>query len=207
LRRLLMLNGNKNIDNKVREVVSGTTTTEVTVCVPCYKIWSATEAALGATDGCHASIGATAAAQTITTAITAPSTPRNVTITCTKAGGGNMSGDVVITGTNTWGQTITDTIAEGADGTIVGVKAFKTVTSILVPVRVTAGDALTIGYGAVLGMDVFLPNTSCAIKQTKGGTAATLPTVVADADEIEKNTVTMNAALNGSIEILYYYIH
>jgi len=46
-----------------------------------------------------------------------------------------MSGDVVITGTNIFGEVITDTIAEGVDGLHEGTKAFKTVTSILVPAQ------------------------------------------------------------------------
>jgi hypothetical protein len=202
-----MLNGNKNVDNKVHEVVSGQSTTELTVCVPCYKTWTATEAALGAADGCHASVTALATVVTVSTLFTQPSTPRNVTITTIKGGASNMSGDVVFTGTNIWGQVITDTIAEAADATIVGTVAFKTITSILVPVRVNTGDALTFGYGAKLGMDVFLPNTSCVLKQIKTATAQTLPTVVVDSDEIEKNTVTMNSALNGSVEIIYFLTH
>lgn len=202
-----MLNGNKNVDNKVHEVVSGVTTTELTVATPCYKTWTATEAALGAADGCHASVTALTTVIAVTADITQPSTPRNVTITCAKGGGSNMSGDVVFTGTNIWGQVITDTLAEAADGLVTGTVAFKTITSILVPVRVQANDALTFGYGAKLGMDVFLPNTSCVIKQIKTATAQTLPTVAVDADEIEKNTVTMNSALNGSVEYIYFFTH
>lgn len=201
-----MLNGNRAIGNKVQEVVSGVTTTQMTVVTPVIKTWAATETVSKSATGCHASITALATAQTITTGITQPTTTRNVTITCAKGGGSNMSGDVVITGTNIWGQVITDTLAEGADGLVAGTKAFKTVTSILVPVRVQSGDAITVGYGDTLGVDCFLPNTSCCIKQTKDGVADTLPTVTVDADEIEKNTILCATALNAQVMIAYLLI-
>lgn len=201
-----MLNGNRAIGNKVQEVVSGVTTTEMTVVTPVIKTWGATETVAASATGCHASITALATAQTITDDITQPTTPRNVTITCTKGGVSDMSGNVIITGTNIWGQTITEAIAEGADGLKTGTKAFKTVTSILVPVRVQANDAITVGYGSALGVDCFLPNTSCCLKQTKDGVADTLPTLAVDADEVEKNTVTCATALNGQVMIAYFLI-
>ena len=161
---------------------------------------SATEAAIADTDGVHASITATEEAQTITTNITNPPCPRNITITCTKGGGTEMAGDVVITGTNIFGETITDTIAEGADGTIQGTVAFKTVTSILVPVRKQTGDAITVGYGDKLGLPFYLYHADQVIQCSRNyvieGTRAT---VVADDDEIEKNTIDLNSALNGSV--------
>ena len=201
-----MVNGNRHIDNKVREVVSGVATTALDVVTPVIKTWIATETVSKAAGGCHASITALATVQTITDGITQPTTPRNVTITTAKGGGTNMSGNVVVTGTNIWGQTITDTLAEGADGLVAGTKAFKTVTSILVPVRIQASDAVTVGYGDSLGVDVFLPNTSCCIKQTKDGVADTLPTVSCDADEIEKNTILCATALNAQVMIAYFLI-
>jgi len=161
---------------------------------------SATEAHAADTDGVHASITATEAAQTITDDITDPPCPRNITITCAKGGGENMSGDVVITGTNIFGEVITDTIAEGADGTIQGTVAFKTVTSILVPVRVAAGDAILVGYGDKLGLPFYLYHADqviqCSLDYAIEGTRAT---VVADDDEIEKNTIDLNSSLNGKV--------
>ena len=201
-----MVNGNRHIEDKVQEVVSGVTTTKLTVVTPVIKTWAATETVSKSATGCHASITALTTVQTITDGITQPTTCRNVTITTAKGGVSNMSGDVVVTGTNIWGQTITDTLAEGADGLVAGTKAFKTITSILVPVRVQESDAITVGYGDTLGVDVFLPNTSCCIKQTKDGTADTLPTVSCDADEIEKNTILCATALNAQVMIAYFLI-
>ena len=161
---------------------------------------SATEAAKADDDGVHASITAGEAAQTITTEITNPPCPRNITIKCTKGGGNDMSGDVVITGTNIFGETITDTIAEGADGVKQGTYAFKTVTSILVPARVSEGNAITVGYGDKLGLPFYLYGKDqviqCSLDYVIESTRAT---VVADDDEIEKNTIDLDSALNGSV--------
>ena len=162
---------------------------------------SATEAAATDTDGVHASITALEDAQTITTEITNPPCPRNITITCTKGGGTEMAGDVVITGTNIFGETITDTIAEGADGTAIqGTYAFKTVTSILVPVRKQANDKITVGYGDKLGLPFYLYHKDqviqCSLDYTIEDTRAT---VVADDDDIEANTIDLNSDLNGKV--------
>ena len=162
---------------------------------------SATEAATASNDGVHASIAATEAAQTITTNITNPPCARNITITCAKASGGSdMDGDVVITGTNIFGETITDTIAEGANGTIEGTVAFKTVTSILVPGWKQDGDAITVGFGDKLGLPFYLYHIDqviqCSLDYAIEGTRAT---VVADDGDIEKNTIDLDTNLNGKV--------
>ena len=162
---------------------------------------SATEAAAASNTAVHASIAANEAAQTVTTNITNPPCPRNITITCAKAAGGSdMTGNVVITGTNIFGETITDTIAEGADGTIQGTYAFKTVTSILVPVRKQEGDKITVGFGDKLGLPFYLYHIDqviqCSLDYAIEGTRAT---VVADDDDIEKNTIDLNSALDGHV--------
>jgi len=162
---------------------------------------SATEAHAYDEDGVHASINATEAAQTITTEITNPPCPRNITIKCTKASGGSaMSGNVVITGTNIFGETITDTIAEADDGTIQGTYAFKTVTSILVPGWKQTGDKIEIGYGDKLGLPFYLYHADqviqCSLNYAIQGTRAT---VVADDDDIEKNTIDLDSALDGHV--------
>jgi len=161
---------------------------------------SADEAHAADTDGVHASIAATEAAQTITTEITDPPCPRNITINCAKAAGGDaMSGDVVITGTNIFGETITDTIAEGADDTYQGTVAFKTVTSILVPGWKQDGDAITVGFGNKLGLPFYLYHADQVIQCSLNYAIEGRATVVADDDEIEKNTVVLASSLNGHV--------
>jgi len=170
--------------------------------------WSATEAAAASNDAVHAAITLGAAAQTITTSITNPPCARNITITCTHGAGSNMSGDVVITGTNILGETISETIAEGADGTIQGTVAFKTVTSIAVPVKTNTNDTVAIGYGDILGVPFYLNYTDqliqCSFNETIESTRAT---VTADTDEMEKNTIDLSSDLNGKIVRAYLIVY
>lgn len=198
----------KDLESYIQEFKSGITTPLKSRGHIAVHEWSATEAAAAATDGVHASITATTSPQTITTGITDPPCARNITITCAKGGESNMSGDVVITGTNIFDEVITETIAEGADGTYQGNLAFKTVTSILVPVRVQADDAITVGYGDKLGLSFYLNYKDQVIQCSLDNTIeATRATVVADTDEIEKNTIDLNSALDGHIVRAYVIIY
>ena len=86
----------------------------------------------------HAAINLLAAAQDIKTGITNPDVPRIVTI---KGGIAGQAGNVVITGTNILGATITDTIALNGTGEVLGVNAFKTVTNIHVPAQTHTATA------------------------------------------------------------------
>lgn len=72
-----------------------------------------------------------AEASNVTTGLTNPDVPRNVTI---KGNVSGITGNVVVTGTNVNGDTITDTIALNGTTEVAGVKAFKTVTSVALPV-------------------------------------------------------------------------
>lgn len=200
---------NARICNKIQEFVSGIAT-PITACFHgAVKQWSATEAVAADADGVHGEITLGASAQTITADITNPPCARNITITCTKASGGStMSGDVVITGTNIFGEVITDTIAEGEDGLHEGTKAFKTVTSILVPAQTNAGDKLKIGFGDKLGLPFYLNYADQVIQCSLNNVIeATRATVVADVDEIEKNTIDLNSALNGSVVRAYIMVY
>ena len=76
-----------------------------------------------------------AVVQTITTNIIQPDVPRTITIKGNAAG---LTGDVVINGTNIADEAISDTIALNGASEVAGVKAFKTITSIVLPVWVHA---------------------------------------------------------------------
>lgn len=97
------------------------------------------------TSGIHAAITLGAATQTVTTSITAPDVPRTVSITGSASG---ITGNVVITGKDIAGTTITDTIALNGTSTVQGAKAFRTVTSIALPIKThTSGDTVSVGRG------------------------------------------------------------
>lgn len=98
----------------------------------------------------HAAITLPAAGTTtVTTAITNPDFPRVLAIT---GGALLMAGNVVITGTDISGASITDTIALNGTTQVAGAKAFATVTSIVVPTRTNVGDTVTIDTLNKFGM-------------------------------------------------------
>lgn len=73
-----------------------------------------------------------AAAQTLTTGITAPAVPRFLQI---KGNVSGITGNVVVVGTNFADAAITDTIALNGATAVAGIKAFKSITSIALPAK------------------------------------------------------------------------
>ena len=78
-----------------------------------------------------------------------PPTPRVLSITGNQAG---VAGNVVITGTDASGAALTDTIAANGAATVIGAKAFATVTQIVLPVLVGAGDEISVGISDKFGI-------------------------------------------------------
>mgnify|MGYP000868863815 CR=1 FL=1 len=161
-------------------------------------------AALGAT---NAVLGDTAMANGATTlvnsGITAPDVARNLTVTGNAA---SVAGNVVIAGTNQAGEAISETIVAAGTATVVGTKAFATVTSITLPAYASAGtERIRVGTGAKLGLPVSM-NRDTVLHAYLGGTKeATRPTVTNSGASRELNTVTLNSALNGSAVVVDYY--
>lgn len=131
-----------------------------------------------------------------------PDYPRNVTITPGGTTTDVPAGDVVVTGTDILGQTITEniTFAANANALVAGAKAFASLTSIVFPVQDTTGAATyDVGFGEVLGLGRCFPAVPFVLQSKHNGTVeGTAPTVVVDVDEISKNTIDFNTALNGS---------
>lgn len=126
----------------------------------------------------HAAVVLTTSVQTITTLITNPDFPRTLIAKCTKAGG-SMAGKIVtIYGTDIRGTAISDAITCGDDTAAEGVKAFKTVTSIVLPTKVTANDTISIGIANSMGLEM-IPDIAVAISAHHVATLeGTLPTLV-----------------------------
>ena len=152
----------------------------------------------------HAAITLTDAAQDVTTGITNPAVPRNITIKGNAAG---ITGDVVITGTNYAGAAITETIALNGATEVAGNKAFKTVTKISLPAETHVGtDTVSIGRGAKLGLPWLLAHNTVLfafLDNTKEGTA---PTLAVSASAVESNTITLNSTLNGKVVDAYLIV-
>jgi len=112
----------------------------------------------------HAAITLTSSTQTVTTSITNPDWPRIVTI---KGNASGNAGNVTITGTDIAGAALTDTIALNGATEVLGVKAFKTVTSIALPAETHAGtDTCSIGVGNKVGFPVSIPNASLVVAKS-----------------------------------------
>lgn len=108
--------------------------------------------------------------QTITTGITNPDVPRIVSVT----GVTNVTGNVVVHGTDMDGTVISDTIATNGAATVLGAKAFKTVTSIVVPPYAVAGtENVIIGIGNKFGMPKALTNTGMLLVKNFDNSADT----------------------------------
>ena len=141
--------------------------------------------AVGSATATKAALLLTVAAQIgVTAGITNPDVPRIVTI---KGNGANVTGDVVVHGTDIDGNEIIDTIAANGASEVVGTKAFKTVTSIDYPPYAVAGtESISIGRGVKIGFPVAIPNASAVIAKSFDGSA-------------DNGTVTASSSLETSI--------
>lgn len=187
-------------DSKQRDIVG-----EQQSAVGYFRRQKISNAALGTATFVHASITLLTTVQDIAPT-TQPDVPRNITIKGAKAGG-SLTGNVVITGTNVRGAVISETIAINTnDSEVSGLKAFKTITNIHVPVRVTSADTVSIGVGDCLGLDRCMEGDEVLYVTFAGVYETTRPTVVADSDEVEKNTMNINGTLDGSSDIVVGFI-
>lgn len=152
----------------------------------------------------HANITLTAAIQDIATGITNPDFPRVLSITGTKAGA-TLTGNVVITGTDIRGNALSETIALNGDNTVAGTKAFKTVTNIRVPVKVTTGDVVSVGFTDALGLDRCMQGDEVALVTMDGVYEGTRPTVTFSSTVIALNTVDPNTALDTAKDVVCDY--
>lgn len=164
--------------------------------------------AVGATTAVHAAAaGATGGVTDITTSLTNPAVPRNVTCTAGGTGGDIKAGSVVVTGTNENDEVITETLpAFTADtpATVVGSKVFKTVTKYTIPVQDGTGATFALGTGAKLGIGKALSRNTVLAAFLNGVREATDPTVAVGAT-VETTSVTLNSTLNGNPVVVDFY--
>lgn len=168
---------------------------------------TAAQAATASATAVHAAVTDNGSDQTITTGITNPPYPRNITATAGGTAGDIKAVQVIVTGTDINDAVITETLPAftvNTAGIVVGAKAFKTVTSWVSPAHDGTGATVSLGFGDILGLPDKLPwNTvlGAALAGVKEGTA---PTVTTSISALSGNTVDLNSALNGTaVEILY----
>jgi len=157
--------------------------------------------AVASTTGIHAAVTDNGAPQTVTTGINQPDVPRNITATAGGTAGDIKAIAVIITGTNAEDVVITETLGvftENTPGTVAGLKAFKTVTSILIPAHDGTGATTAIGFGDVVGLGHRLARNTVPAAFLANTVESTAPAVVVSATDIESNTADLNSALNST---------
>lgn len=163
------------------------------------QVWGSPAPAVADTTSVHAAI---TTAAVITTGITNPDVPRTMRIV-SGGSGHSAAGNVVFTGTDILGATITDTLTLNGNTAVEGVKAFATVTSIDTT-GVTGNDAndtIACGFGQSLGLDSLCNAHSFDNVPTALITSKTVSTTV-----ISSNIIKLAATLDGSTVQAVTYI-
>ena len=138
----------------------------------------------------------TAQVQTITTGITNPDVVRNVVA---KGAIATSTGNVVITGTDYAGTSISETIVLSGTTVVAGLKAFATVTQIALPVTSGAGDGVSVGVGSKLGLPYTLTKNTVRVAYNNNVLETTAPIVATDPVNLCNNTVTLASTLAGNV--------
>ncbi len=170
---------------------------------------SAAEAAAASATGVHAAVTDNGSQQVITTAITNPPYPRNITATADGTAGDVAAISVTIDGTNDADEVITEILPAftvNTTGIVTGVKCFKTVTSITIPAHDGTGATTAIGFGSKIGLPHKLSHNTMWLAFLANVKEGTLPTVTVSASALESNGATLNSSLNGTAVDLYYIV-
>jgi hypothetical protein len=167
---------------------------------------AAASATVASTTAVHAAVTDTGVQQVVTTAITNPNIVRNITATAGGTAADIKAIAVIIAGTNYLNEAITETLpvfTENTAGSVVGSKAFKTVTSITIPAHDGTGATTSVGYGEKLGLPFLLTHNTVDYAFLGNTKEATAPTVTVSATAIESNTIDLNSALNSTVVDIY----
>lgn len=146
----------------------------------------------------------TASAQTnVTTSITQPDVPRVLSIVGNASG---IAGNVVITGLDAAGATITDTIALNGTTTVAGTKAFASVTSVSYPIKTnSSGDTVSVGVTNKLGFPTSLIRNTVEKTFYNNTLEGTPPTVTLSAT-VAGSFFVLNTTLAGAQVDIYYLV-
>jgi hypothetical protein len=175
---------------------------------PYVRTTTITAPALGTTTAVHAAVTDNGGTQTITTGITNPDVPRNVTATAGGTAADIKAISVTVTGTDAAGAPLTEILpvfTVNTAGTVVGSVAFKTVTSISIPAHDDVGATTSIGTGAKLGLGTKLSRDTIVNSYLGGTRESTRSTVVVSSSAIKSNLVTLNSALNATDVIIDFW--
>lgn len=146
--------------------------------------------------------------QTIESGFTDPDVPRAVTATAGGTGADVAAIQVTVNGTNAEGVAISEDLPAftvNTPGTVVGSKAFATVTSVVIPAHDGTGATTSIGTSDKVGLGQRLARNTVLAAFLDGAKEGTAPTVAVSATALESNTVDLNSALDGSEVIVDFY--
>ena len=166
-------------------------------------------AALGVVTAVHAVIEDNGTEQTITTGLTNPDVTRVITASAAGTSADIKAIQVVVNGTNDNDEVITETLpvfTVNTAGSVTGSKAFKTVTSVVVPAHDETGATTKIGVGAVLGIPYKLDHNTVLNTYLDGVLEGTDATVTTSKTAIESNTIDLNSDLDGSQVDVYLIV-
>lgn len=160
-----------------------------------YTISAANAIAAGAANILASTVLVAAPATILPAAMAAqPPTPRVLSITGNAA---TVAGNVVITGTDASGAVITDTIASNGAATVLGARAFATVTSIVLPIAVDPADAISVGLTDRFGLPYLLPHNTVLLI-LNNATATTVAAGNFSATVLSQNYIDPTAAINAA---------
>ncbi len=166
-----------------------------------------TAPALGSATAIHAAVTDTAVQVVVTTGITQPDVPRNVTATAGGTAADVKAISVIVAGTDVNDQAITETLPAftvNTTGIVTGSKAFKTITSITIPAHDGTGATTAVGTGAKLGLSRKYSRDTCLVAYLNNVREGTLPTVAISSTVVSSNTMTLNSALN-AVDVVAYF--
>lgn len=116
----------------------------------------------------------------------------------------------VVNGTNMADEAISETMPAftvNTATTVTGAKAFKTVTSVVVPAMDGAAAEVSVGYGAALGIPYKIANALQYVQAIFAGAAETIASSTVSATLVESNTITTTTALDGAKDLeLYIFV-
>ncbi len=153
-----------------------------------------------------------AAASVLTTGYTNPDVPRVINITPTGTTTDLETCTITVAGTNINYGAISEDFAFAANASTAttGTKAFRSITSITFPANCESGSYATtfnIGVTDTLGLKRCMDKTGHGIFSTFDGTyESTRSTFTADVDEVEKNTVDLNSAMDGLKDVEVFFL-
>lgn len=138
---------------------------------------------------------------THTTFLAQPDFARKLTLVASDTG----TEEVVITGKNIRNEVITETIALNGTTPVVTTKAFKSVTSIAIPV-LASNATVDVGVNDAMGLDRCMSGNEVILATMDGVYETTRPTVTFSATDVALNTVDPNTALNAAKDLVVVYM-